>query len=167
MEIRILTIEDLPEFIRLRSEGLKQSPEAFGESLEEYERKTLEQHKNNFPSSSDNFVIGAFDKNTLVGVVGFYQKKSEKMKHKGIIWGMYIDPSYRRKGLGKDILNYAIQKAICIEDILQIELAVISSNLSAKKLYESSGFESFGKEKRALFVNGEFYDEDHMVKIIK
>ncbi|WP_176545089.1 GNAT family N-acetyltransferase [Bacillus sp. AFS041924] len=167
MEIRKLTIEDLPEFIRLRSEGLKLSPEAFGESLLEYEKKSMEQHSINFPKTYDNFIMGAFDKEELVGVAGFYQKRSEKMKHKGTIWGMYVTPTYRGKGVGKKVLSHAIQDAIKIEEILQIELAVISSNQSAKRLYESVGFESFGTEKRALFVNNQFYDEDHMVKVIK
>ncbi|MFB7142464.1 GNAT family N-acetyltransferase [Gottfriedia sp. NPDC056225] len=167
MEIRKLTVEDLPEFIRLRKEGLILSPEAFGESISEYELKTMEQHTNNFPKTFDNFIVGAFDEEELVGVAGFYQKRSEKMKHKGTIWGMYVNPNYRGKGVGKKVLGQAIQHATQIEDILQIELAVISSNISAKKLYESVGFESFGTEKRALFVNGEFYDEDHMVKMIK
>ncbi|MGG0177458.1 N-acetyltransferase family protein [Gottfriedia acidiceleris] len=167
MEIRKLIIKDLPEFIRLRSEGLTLSPEAFGESLEEYESKSIEQHTNNFPKTFDNFIIGAFDKGVLVGVAGFYQKRSEKMKHKGTIWGMYVTPDYRGKGVGKKVLSQAIQDAMEIEEILQIELAVISSNQSAKRLYEAVGFDSFGTEKRALFVNGEFYDEDHMVKIIK
>ncbi|PEL13271.1 GNAT family N-acetyltransferase [Bacillus sp. AFS017336] len=167
MEIRKLTLEDLPEFIRLRKEGLILSPEAFGESISEYELKTMEQHTNNFPKTFDNFIVGAFDEKELVGVAGFYQKRSEKMKHKGTVWGMYVNPNYRGKGVGKKVLSQAIQHATQIEDILQIELAVISANVSAKKLYESVGFESFGTEKRALFVNGEFYDEDHMVKIIK
>ncbi|QKE72574.1 GNAT family N-acetyltransferase [Arthrobacter citreus] len=167
MEIRKLTLEDLPEFIRLRKEGLILSPEAFGESISEYELKTMEQHTNNFPKTFDNFIVGAFDEEELVGVAGFYQKRSEKMKHKGTIWGMYVNPNYRGKGVGKKVLGQAIQHATQIEDILQIELAVISSNISAKKLYESVGFESFGTEKRALFVTGEFYDEDHMVKMIK
>lgn len=167
MEIKRLTVENLAEFIVLRSEGLKLSPEAFGESLEEYTNKTYEQHKAIFPSTDDNFIIGAFENSKLVGVVGFFQKKAQKMKHKGAIWGMYITPSHRGIGLGKKLLQYAIDQAILIEEILQIELAVISTNIPAKKLYESLDFVSFGVEKRAICVDGVFFDEDHMVKVIK
>lgn len=167
MEIKKLTIENLTEFIRLRSEGLKLSPEAFGESLTEYTRKTIEEHTAIFPKTKDNFIVGAFEADLLVGVVGFFQKRSEKMRHKGAIWGMYVTPNYRSKGLGKKLLEYAIENAILIDEILQIELAVISTNESALKLYKSIGFESFGTEKRALKVDGVFYDEEHMVKIIK
>lgn len=167
MEIKRLTIENLAEFIELRSEGLTLSPEAFGESLEEYTNKSYEQHAANFPKTDDNFIIGAFDNSKLVGVVGFFQKRSDKMKHKGAIWGMYITPSYRGNGLGKKLVQKAIDQAILIEEILQIELAVISSNIPAKRLYESLDFECFGVEKRAICVDGVFYDEDHMVKVIK
>lgn len=167
MELKKLTIEHIDQFITLRSEGLTLSPEAFGESLLEYTSKTYEQHKAIFPSTNDNFIIGAFENSKLVGVVGFFQKRAEKMKHKGAIWGMYITPSQRGIGLGKKLLQYAIDQAIEIEEILQIELAVISSNIPAKKLYESLDFISFGVEKRAICVEGVFYDEDHMVKVIK
>ena len=167
MEIKRLTVENLNEFIELRSEGLTLSPEAFGESLREYTTKTFEQHKANFPKTDDNYVIGAFENSKLVGVVGFFQKRAEKMKHKGAIWGMYITPSHRGTGLGKKLLQFAIDQAILIEDILQIELAVISTNIPAKKLYESLDFVTFGVEKRAIMVDGVFYDEDHMVKVIK
>ncbi len=167
MILKQLTIENLEEFIELRSEGLTLSPEAFGESLVEYTTKTYEQHKAIFPSTDDNFIIGAFENSKLVGVVGFFQKRAEKMKHKGAIWGMYITPSQRGNGLGKKLLQFAIDQGILIEEILQIELAVISTNIPAKKLYESLDFVSFGVEKRAISVDGVFYDEDHMVKVIK
>jgi len=167
LEIKKLTSKDLPEFIRLRSEGLQLSPEAFGESLVEYTKKSFEEHLHNFPKTFNNFIIGAFENETLVGVVGFFQKRSEKMKHKGAIWGMYVTPSRRGKGLGKKILNTAIEQGILIDEILQVELAVISTNLAARKLYESVGFESFGTEKRAICVDSVFYDEEHMVKVIK
>lgn len=167
MNYRILTVSDIEDFIHLRAEGLQFSPEAFGESYNEFKKRTLNDYKSAFPQSENNFIVGAFENGKLVGVVGYYQKNAEKMKHKGSIWGMYVTPNNRGKGIGRRLLEYAIEKAKLFEDILQIELAVISTNESARKLYESIGFESFGTEKRALFVNGQFYDEEHMVLVIK
>ncbi len=51
-------------------------------------------------------------------------------------------------------------------DILQIHLAVTSHNIAARKLYERHGFVRYGTEPRALLVNGQPYDEDHMVLIL-
>jgi RimJ/RimL family protein N-acetyltransferase len=50
---------------------------------------------------------------------------------------------------------------------LQIYLAVAAKNEGAKVLYKSLGFTSYAYEKRALQVDGEFIDEEHMVLCMK
>ncbi|WP_317935242.1 GNAT family N-acetyltransferase [Sporosarcina aquimarina] len=42
-------------------------------------------------------------------------------------------------------------------------ITVVTTNSTAKKLYTSLGFEKFGTEKRALKVDGDYFDEDLMV----
>ena len=44
----------------------------------------------------------------------------------------------------------------------QINLSVVTSNVSAKRLYERYGFEAYGIERNALEVSGRGYDEAHM-----
>lgn len=45
----------------------------------------------------------------------------------------------------------------------QINLAVVTSNESARHLYKALGFEVFGLERKAVKVAGEYYDEEFMV----
>ena len=49
----------------------------------------------------------------------------------------------------------------------QINLGVMSTNFNAIKLYEKMGFQSYGVEKEAVFVNETFLDEVFMVKFIE
>jgi hypothetical protein len=44
----------------------------------------------------------------------------------------------------------------------QLLLAVATSQHAAKQLYLDFGFESFGREPRALKVGSDYIDEDHM-----
>lgn len=44
----------------------------------------------------------------------------------------------------------------------QINLSVVTTNSSAKRLYERHGFETYGIERNALEVGGQGYDEAHM-----
>ncbi|MDN6968827.1 GNAT family N-acetyltransferase [Oenococcus sp. UCMA 17063] len=44
----------------------------------------------------------------------------------------------------------------------KINLTVLSSNLRAKKLYESFGFKKYGIENDSLFNNQRYFDEDLM-----
>jgi len=166
MIIRKLTIQDVESFISLRAEGLENTPEAFGESLKEFNQKSLESFKSNFPNSDNNFLVGMFDGQKLVGVVGFFQNRSEKMKHKAGIWGMYVTPNYRKQGIGRKLMEFAIEKGKEIVEVKQIALGVVSTNIAAKVLYESLGFVSYGTELRAIYVDGTYYDEDHMIMMI-
>ena len=43
-----------------------------------------------------------------------------------------------------------------------IHLGVESTNKRAKSLYASFGFETYGIEELAIFVDGEYFDEDLM-----
>jgi len=56
-----------------------------------------------------------------------------------------------------------INKAKELEGIEQLNLTVVTTNTSAKRLYASLGFEVFGTEKRALKVGQRYVDEDYMV----
>lgn len=49
---------------------------------------------------------------------------------------------------------------------VQLMLCVNEINGGAQRLYESLGFVRFGTEPRSLCVDGRFYDEHHMVKIL-
>lgn len=60
-------------------------------------------------------------------------------------------------------MNEAIKTAKDMEGIEQINLTVVTSNESAKKLYTSLGFEVFGEEKRALKIDNTYFDEEYRV----
>ncbi|WP_059170388.1 GNAT family N-acetyltransferase [Bacillus sp. FJAT-27445] len=53
--------------------------------------------------------------------------------------------------------------AVTLGAFVEGELAVTSSNSPAKKLYESLGFVTYGVDRNALLINGQYYSEDLMV----
>jgi len=65
-------------------------------------------------------------------------------KGRGLIRMMGVDPTYRRRGLGRAVLvagvNYLQRRAMT-----RIELTVDSKNTSAKRLYQSVGFTGIGR----------------------
>ena len=56
-----------------------------------------------------------------------------------------------------------INQAKTLVDVEQINLTVVSSNVSAKGLYTSLGFHVFGTERNALKIGQQYFDEDYMV----
>ena len=56
-------------------------------------------------------------------------------------------------------MQAAIAHAECMRGIRQVQLSVTANNLAATALYLSLGFTEYGREREALCVNGELYDE--------
>lgn len=76
---------------------------------------------------------------------------------------MYVAPEARSTGLGKALMLEVIKMARNLNGLEQLNLSVVSTNISAKKLYESLGFETYGLERNALKQNEEYFDEEFMV----
>ncbi|MDN4074018.1 GNAT family N-acetyltransferase [Fictibacillus terranigra] len=166
--VRELAADDAEEYWTLRLEALMLSPEAFATSYEEaVKRKNpIEQVKGNF-SADGSHTFGAFLDGVMVGMVTLMQERHKKMSHKANIFAMYVTSRSRGKGTGKVLMEAAIQKAKDMKEIEKVNLTVVSSNESAKRLYSSLGFVSYGTETRALQVGSVYYDEDHMELFLK
>src|ERR1700737_4695957 len=105
MSIRKLTENDAEALWRLRLHPLETAPGSFAESLEELKRTTVEEYASRVRAGgAENFVIGAFDGEQLVGMTGFYRDALLKRRHIGHVWGVFVSPSVRGKGVGRALL---------------------------------------------------------------
>ncbi|WP_324607781.1 GNAT family N-acetyltransferase [Paenibacillus sp. IHBB 10380] len=119
--------------------------------------------KNRIMNESDNYILGAFKEgNQIVGMIGFRREQGIKFNHKGIIWGVYVSPEYRGKGIAKELLEEVINRGSGLEGLKQINLCVVTLNRVAIELYMKLGFETYGIEKNALEYKGQGYDEELM-----
>jgi RimJ/RimL family protein N-acetyltransferase len=162
MTIRVLDASDVEAYRRVRLNGLKTDPEAFGSTYErevQFSRKTMLER---VLATDDKFVLGAFDEGTLVGVVTFVRESGVKERHKGNVFGMYLIPEARGKGIGAWLLRALLEKACGMEGLERINLTVVSDNVWAKRLYEAAGFRRYGTECGSLKSGGRYFDEDLM-----
>jgi len=163
MEIRFLTTKDAGEWLRLRLEALQGDSQAFGASFEEYESLSLNEVCRRLWSGADAFVVGAFEEGRLCGVAGFYRDQELKGRHKGHVWGVYVTPARRGAGIARQVMVKLLQQAAVTEGIEQVLLSVAVPQIAAVELYRSLGFESFGREPRALKIDGRFIDEEYFI----
>jgi len=168
MEIRFLTAEDAEEWSRLRLESLRGEPQAFGSSAEEHPSIPFAEIKRRVDSSTeDAFVAGAFEGCRLVGMAGFVREKGLKSRHKGRIWGVYVAPEQRGRGLARQLFARILERARRIIGLEQILISVATTQTAATRLYESLGFQTFGTEPRGLKVEGRYIDEEHRILYLK
>jgi GNAT superfamily N-acetyltransferase len=120
--------------------------------------------RSRFPCKEDNFVLGAFDeRERLVGVAGFFRIEAVKARHKGVVWGMYVAPEARGRGVGKDLLEGLIERCMRLTELEQLNLDVVIPNDAARNLYLRSGFSIIVREEEAMKHNGVYYTVEHMV----
>ncbi len=68
--------------------------------------------------------------------------------------GLYVDPAYRRRGGGRKLSEYALEKHPQIDTI-----ETLKGNEPARKLYESLGFQVEGVESGQMPGNEAFHVE--------
>lgn len=121
-----------------------------------------------FPTTgtANSFTLGLLtEAGTLAGVVSFQREGQtrEKLRHKGLLFRMYVSAEHGGKGFGRQLLNDLIRRVREQTDVEQINLTVAAMNESAKRLYEKAGFRSFARELNALKDGDSYYDEEQMV----
>ncbi|MBR2566486.1 MAG: GNAT family N-acetyltransferase [Paenibacillus sp.] len=147
----------------LRLEALRTHPEAFGASYELSSQLSVSEVKERIHHEPDDYILGAYTpEGTLAGMMGFKREYGLKLRHKGLIWGVYVSSAHRGKGLASRLLSEVLERGEHLENLKQINLSVVTTNVSARRLYERHGFEVYGIERNALEVGGQGYDEAHM-----
>lgn len=79
---------------------------------------------------------------------------------------MYVAPAHRSQGVGKQLLKHALGFAACLDGVRQVTLVVTSGKAAALALYQSMDFTVCGQEPDALMVDGVYYDDIHMVRML-
>lgn len=168
MELRRLTAADAKAFREVRLHALRESPQAFSADYEINAAHPLQHFAAQLQDQPDNFVIGAFAGEALVGIGGFAcEDQQPKLRHKGFIWSVYVLPEHRRGGLGRRIIEQVIGTVVAsAPHVKQINITVTAINARAKELYVALGFKTWGREPRALYIEGDYYDDEHMLLIL-
>ncbi|CDG83868.1 GNAT family N-acetyltransferase [Janthinobacterium agaricidamnosum] len=160
--IRLLTADDAGAFKALRLLAIDSDPGAIVFSRDEKEARTLQQIAQRITPDASQAVFGAFDGEQLIGIVGLKRGDLKKTLHKATIWGVFVDPAYRGKGIAGELMRAQIARARADQGLFQLYLGVNADNAAPRKLYESLGFVAFGIEPRALRLGDQFYDEQLM-----
>ncbi|HEY8144504.1 MAG TPA: GNAT family N-acetyltransferase [Kofleriaceae bacterium] len=167
--IRLLEPSDAEALRALRLAALKSDPDAFLTTWEEERERTAADFAERLRDRARDpacSVHGGFDGGALSGMVGTMRGPRAREQHKAAIWGLWVAPLARRRGLARGLMRAAIDHLRTAGGVEQVQLLVTSSQTAAHELYLSLGFTSFGREARAMKVGERYLDEEHMVHVL-
>lgn len=170
MQIRLATMDDILDLVdhdlrHMREPGHDgQLAHPFPPDYPWDKEKRLTEKLNSFPKNIDeegwqrSFIVTHDD---LIVAHLNLKNNFEGMLHRAQL-GMGIEAHYRGKGLGKKLLQFAIDWAKDQPTLEWIDLSVFAHNLPARKLYSSVGFEEIATYKDKIRVNGHSIDDVSM-----
>ncbi len=157
VEIRPLRPAEAEAWRALRLQMLKESPTAFSSAYEDAVELDLERFASRIPDDGVDALFGLFVHGRLAGSAGFAVERGRKVRHKGGLWGVYVAPEVRGRGLGAALLARLIEHAR--QHVAVLQGGVVTANAGAWALYRRLGFEQYGLEADALRIDGRAYDE--------
>jgi GNAT superfamily N-acetyltransferase len=57
--------------------------------------------------TASQVAFGAFIDTKLVGIAGLRREVLEPVRHKAMLWGVFVSPDWRREGLARRLLSQA------------------------------------------------------------
>ena len=156
---RRLRAADAAEYQRLRLEGFVLHPLQFRVAPEDESGLSPEAIGERLEGA---YVAGGFDAVGLAGVGGLTRFDGLKLRHRALLWGMYVRERARGSGLADDLMRVLLAEARS-QDVEQVILTVAAENARARGFYERWGFALYGIEPRAIKVGQSYLDEALMV----
>ncbi len=148
------------DYRELRLEALKNDPLAFGSSYEEEVNLSEDEWKRRIRN-----VLFAVERDIPVGMISCVFNTRIKTRHLAAIYGFYVKPGNRGKGIGERLLGAALSEAKK-KRVVKIQLSVNPLMVPAVKLYERAGFRALVTARRELRIGGKFYDLLMMEKML-
>jgi ribosomal protein S18 acetylase RimI-like enzyme len=131
----------------IRLESLREFPESYGSVYEEQRQLPKLRFEEILEEPVDaSFMVGAFDRGTLIGICGFLPfipSDEHGFQNAGVIIQVYVKSSYSGRKVGVNLVKAVIDEAFKLPDIEQILLEVVNNNAAAIRVYEQAGFQTF------------------------
>ncbi|TWC74824.1 RimJ/RimL family protein N-acetyltransferase [Pseudomonas sp. SJZ103] len=161
MSVRALGANDAEAYRALMLEAYGAYPQAFTSSVAERAAMPLSWWEKRLESPLDR-LLGAYVDGELAGIVGLAFEPREKARHKVTLFGMYVNAAYQHKGLGRRLVEAALDEARRHPRLKVIQLTVTAGNDAAFALYRRCGFIQYGLEPLAVRVGVDYFDKIYM-----
>lgn len=143
VEVRPLKDDEVEELLGLWKEFMN-DPSAIDEPIPPHEENVKRQRDFvvKLMSEDSGQVLVASDGNRLIGYAMFYNEVNspfEKTHRTSEVTDLYVKPSYRRRGVGEQLLQSCLDR-VKSKGVTHVQLRVWNANRAAIALYRKLGF---------------------------
>ena len=161
VEIRQLGAADAEAFSALRRVLVADNPVPMGLTMEEELGRSLQGFRDQLTAPAPNAAFGAWVDGQLRACAAVAWTRFPSSMHKAQLWGCFVDPVFRRTGLGRRIVERALEHARA-QGVRRVNLTVYLPNEAAVGLYRALGFVHYGVESEAVCLSGNYHDGEMM-----
>jgi RimJ/RimL family protein N-acetyltransferase len=166
---------DAVAFRDLRLEALRTHPEVFGADYDENLARPIEfwQERVRDGAGSDLGITYVAEPSSplgpgagggaLVAMTGIYRDNHRKMRHSGMIWGVYVLPEWRGGGIAGALIGACVGWSR-EHGLRLVKLSVVTTNAAAIRRYVRCGFSVYGVEPEVIYHDSIYYDELLMIR---
>jgi len=137
--IRKLDEKDWRVFSEIRLRALQTDPRVFGSSYE-LESKFEAADWRTRLSNPDSAVFAVFDRERAVGMTGVSVDRHDPSRKTALLWGSWLEPDARGKGLSKLLYEARIEWATQQPGVDRIIVSHRESNVASKLANQKFGF---------------------------
>lgn len=157
ISIRQLYENDWREYSRIRLKALQTDPLVFGSNYEKESQMTADDWKSRL-QSTDSATFMLFAGVTPIGITSVGIDREDASCKTALLWGTWLEPQYRGKGLSDLIYKTRIEWAMARPTVEKIIVSHRASNLASKHANQKHGF-VFTHTLEKVWVDGETEDE--------
>ena len=137
--IKQLTENDWREFSQVRLKALQTDPRVFGSNYEKESQMTEADWRSRL-QAKDNAVFLIYENEMAIGMTAVSVDRDDPTKKTGLLWGSWLAPHFRGKGLSELMYQTRIKWAKEQPTVEKIIVSHRASNLSSKYANQKHGF---------------------------
>jgi ribosomal protein S18 acetylase RimI-like enzyme len=168
VQIRPMLEPDLLAYKALRDAMLAAHPEAFTSDAETESQRDIASYRSRLAGGAGGstlFTLLAVDGGRIIGALTCEREPRRNVQHLAHLVGMMVADTHRGLGIGRTLLTTALARLQVTPGLAQVTLTVTSTNRAAIGLYESHGFERYGRLPDAIRLpDGRRLDKDLMLR---
>lgn len=168
IEVRPLRADDGACLRAVRLAALAANPGAFLETYDEVLADSDDLWSARAAASTgagDQLVLLAFDGDEPVGMAGIARDIGQRRRHRATLWGVWLDPAHRGRGVGRRLVQGALDWA-AERDVRAVYLEVVENEDPSWSLYGRLGFVRREVDPFGAHVDGRFVALEHLVLVL-